>query len=86
MEPFVNGVDEYCSSHTKGQCQDRKDAIQKLIDEESSRIDTLNAIYDKGVQIHHHYDPCTDAQSDCAQYFNETTMEYITDPAEILAI
>jgi len=49
METFVNGVDEYCSSHTKGQCQERKDAIQKLIDEESSRIDTLNAIYDKGV-------------------------------------
>lgn len=86
MISFVNSVDEYCSSHTIGQCQLRKDSIKALEDEESARIDTLNAIFQKGVDIHFHYDPCQDAQSDCSQFFNETTMEYITDPAEILAI
>ena len=86
MISFVNSVDEYCSSHTIGQCQLRKDSIKALEDEESARIDTLNAIFQKGIDIHFHYDPCQDAQSDCSNFFNETSMEYITDPAEILAI
>ena len=86
MEPFVNGVDEYCSSHTKGQCQERKDGIQKIKDEESARNETLNAILQKGIDSQNQYDPCEDIQSDCAKFFNETTMEYITDPDEILAL
>lgn len=84
MQPFIDGLEEYCDEHTESECAQRTADVQVVKDEEKARFEAEEAARKKleATPPYFRFDPCKVVDTDCYRTFDEKRRDYLTDAEE----